>query len=140
MKCREEYSSLLFFNLRRFNSNSIFPQVNNNGLLSFQIPVFQYTPTPFPLNVTGMIAPYWADVDTRLPYFDMLLPGNRTLNETGRVWYREEFTENQLNRAESEIRGAFLDHSTFSPTWLFIVTWDAVGYYPYRLDKVYVQS
>ena len=41
-------------------------QVNNNGVLSFDTPVSQFTPQSFPLGDGRMIvAPYWGDVDTR---------------------------------------------------------------------------
>ena len=39
--------------------------VNNNGNITFSGPVFNFTPTPFPVAARPMIAPYWADVDTR---------------------------------------------------------------------------
>ncbi len=39
--------------------------VNNNGSVTFGQPVGSYTPSPFPLAGTRMIAPFWGDVDTR---------------------------------------------------------------------------
>jgi MYXO-CTERM domain-containing protein len=39
--------------------------VNNNGNISFNGDVFEYTPDPFPVAEQPMIAPYWGDVDTR---------------------------------------------------------------------------
>jgi MYXO-CTERM domain-containing protein len=39
--------------------------VNNNGNITFNGPVFNYTPLPFPIAMQPMIAPYWGDVDTR---------------------------------------------------------------------------
>jgi hypothetical protein len=39
--------------------------INNNGNISFLSPLFSFTPTPFPVASQPMIAPYWADVDTR---------------------------------------------------------------------------
>ncbi|MCB1851591.1 MAG: PEP-CTERM sorting domain-containing protein [Gammaproteobacteria bacterium] len=39
--------------------------VNNNGNISFNSEVGSYTPEPFPISDQPMIAPYWADVDTR---------------------------------------------------------------------------
>ncbi len=38
---------------------------NNNGNITFNAPVGNYTPDPFPIAAQPMIAPYWADVDTR---------------------------------------------------------------------------
>lgn len=39
--------------------------VNNNGNITFAGAQFNYTPTPFPVAMRPMIAPYWGDVDTR---------------------------------------------------------------------------
>lgn len=39
--------------------------INNNGNISFNSPLWNYTPDPFPVSGQPMIAPYWADVDTR---------------------------------------------------------------------------
>ena len=41
--------------------------VNNNGNISFAGAEGTYTPTAFPVASQPMIAPYWADVDTRGP-------------------------------------------------------------------------
>ena len=43
--------------------NSFF--INNNGNVTFNGRVSTYTPHPFPTSNQPMIAPYWADVDTR---------------------------------------------------------------------------
>jgi hypothetical protein len=39
--------------------------VNNNGNVTFNGPVWSYTPVPFPISSQPMIAPFWGDVDTR---------------------------------------------------------------------------
>jgi MYXO-CTERM domain-containing protein len=39
--------------------------VNNNGNVTFAGPWYLWTPDPFPAAGRPMIAPYWADVDTR---------------------------------------------------------------------------
>ena len=98
-----------------------FLQVNNNGDLSFTTRVSSFTPQAFPLSGNlQLIAPYWADVDTR---------------GTGTVWYRETTNPQLLTRARDEIQAAFIDQAGFSPTSLFIATWDHVGYYNQRTDK-----
>ena len=97
-------------------------QVNNNGLLSFDVAVSQFTPDSFPLDDGRMvIAPYWGDVDT---------------TGTGIVWLRETSNATLLDRAASDIRGAFVNQMFFEPTSLFIATWDHVGYYSSRTDLV----
>ena len=39
--------------------------VNNNGNITFNTALSGYTPSPFPVTRQPMIAPWWADVDTR---------------------------------------------------------------------------
>jgi hypothetical protein len=39
--------------------------VNNNGNITFNNPVPTFTPIPFPISNNPMVAPFWADVDTR---------------------------------------------------------------------------
>ena len=109
---------------KNFNTLSTFMQVNNNGVLSFERFVRQFTSDPFPLVDNPelmLIAPYWADVDTR---------------GTGRVWYRQTSDAALLSRARREIRSAFVSQMTFDPTMLFIATWDHVGHYNRRTTLV----
>ena len=98
-------------------------QVNNNGIISFTRSVSKYTPDPFPLESNfELIAPYWSDVDTR---------------GIGEVWYRETANPDLLERAQREISKAFVALEIFTPTYLFISTWDHVGYYNSHTDKVW---
>ena len=98
-------------------------QVNNNGIISFTRAVSTFTPDPFPLeSKLELIAPYWSDVDTR---------------GIGKVWYRETANPDLLERAQREIQKAFAAHGTFTPTYLFISTWDRVGYFDSHTDKVW---
>ena len=68
--------------------------INTNGLLSFEGPQFYhgafagYNPTIFPIRET-VIAPFWADVDTRPP-----TPGALP---HGEMWYRFSEDENTLS-------------------------------------------
>lgn len=39
--------------------------INNNGNVSFSGALWEYTPEQFPVASRPMIAPYWADIDTR---------------------------------------------------------------------------
>lgn len=82
-----------------------------------------------------MVAPFWADVDTRLPFFDFERPDEMNPNEMGNVWFREEFNRQLLMRAQKDIREAYVQQSDFTPSWLFIATWEAVGYYSRHIDK-----
>ncbi len=85
--------------------------LNNNGSVTFAQPTGTYTPSAIS-GGTGnpIIAPFWADVDTRGA------PGNVTPGGTSTganmLWY-------DLNSA----------------THTFTATWDDVGYYSYHVDK-----
>jgi len=96
-------------------------QVNNNGLLSFVRGVSQFTPEAFPLSGNlRVIAPFWADVDTR---------------GTGTVWFRSTNDSGLLARTRDEV-AAFLNQEGFIPSYLFIATWDRVGYFSQNTDRV----
>ena len=95
-------------------------QVNNNGDLSFVAAISSYTSSPFPLSFP-IIAPYWADVDTR---------------GTGRVFYRETTSSTIISKVASHISNAFPSQSPFTATGVVVVTWYYVGYYSSHTDKV----
>ena len=97
-------------------------QINDNGVISFGSRYNVHTPLSFPLNGTSkIIAPYWADVDTR---------------GAGQVFYRQTTDPNLLARATSEIRATFSNSQNVTITDLLIATWDNVGYYYRKSDKV----
>ncbi|HTJ54451.1 MAG TPA: nidogen-like domain-containing protein [Nitrosospira sp.] len=53
------------FTVNFFGHNYSTFWANNNGNITFGGPVPTYTPDPFPVSGQPMIAPFWADVDTR---------------------------------------------------------------------------
>ena len=79
-----------------------------------------YMGLPFPLNYP-IIAPYWADVDTL---------------GTGSVYYRETSNTSIISTVASHVSNAFPSQSPFNATSVVIATWDRVGYYSQRTDKV----
>ncbi|XP_019614681.1 PREDICTED: sushi domain-containing protein 2-like [Branchiostoma belcheri] len=96
-------------------------QVNTNGVISFLVQIWQYTSEPFPLGDSRrLIAPYWADVDTR---------------KGGYVMYRETTESDILQRATLDITAAFPHLPYFRATWVFIATWHNVAYYGSRSSK-----
>jgi autotransporter-associated beta strand protein len=98
--------------------------VNNNGAISFNSGVSTYTGQSFPAaGLPPMIAPFWADVDTR--------PANG-----GSVWYRTATDEATLTAVGDRIHNSFLGSSLFNPTFVQVVTWDKVGYYDQHTDRV----
>ncbi|XP_063799566.1 alpha-tectorin [Pseudophryne corroboree] len=88
--------------------------VNNNGVISFNVLVSQFTPEAFPLSDgRAFIAPFWADVHNGI---------------RGEIYYRETTDRAILKRATKEIRKHFRTLS-FTATWVFLVTWDEVTFY-----------
>ena len=67
-----------------------------------------------------LIAPYWADVDTR---------------KSGKVWFREINDTNTLSRIQLQVEKLNRGNS-FHPEFALIVTWDRVGYYSEHYDLV----
>ena len=100
-------------------------QVNNNGPISFDQGMPGSTPRPFPVPESPpFFSAYWADVDTR--------PDNG-----GHVYYRISTEQALLNRASNEISSLFAQRRRrFTARWLFIVTWEMVGYYNQNTDRV----
>lgn len=90
-------------------------QIYNNGYVSLGTGTTGgYTPRPFPFRARApMIAPYWADVDTRVG--------------SGRVYYKNSVSSAERRRAGSLISAAY--RTSFHPTSLYIVTWYRVGAY-----------
>jgi len=101
---------------RRYSSVIVY----NNGYISVGSGTTGgFTPRPFPRS-GRIIAPYWADVDTR--------------SGSGRVFYRETTSTSLRWRAAREVRRIY--HTSFTPTHLIIATWSGVGYYSRHTDKV----
>ena len=99
-------TGLLLFNV--FGS-----QVNTNGIISFQHPFTEYIPRRFPLNnLLPLIAPFWNDVDIRSP---------------GNIFYRQTNDTTLLQRARDQLQELFPSSGNFTPTTLFIATWDRVA-------------
>ena len=89
-------------------------KVGDNGIISFNNSYNDYTPTPLPTSPNQFIAPFWANVD---------------ISGTGEVYYRQTNDSLLIARATDEIQTAFPMSHNVEITSLFIVTWNAVGYY-----------
>lgn len=99
-----------------FGKNYTNLYVNNNGILTFKDKLDTYKPQPFPSKENrSIIAPFWADVDTE--------------HIGGTVWFRETFEQAFLDKATVELRSYFREQRAFTAKWMFIVTWENVGYY-----------
>ncbi|KAM4544548.1 alpha-tectorin isoform 1-T1 [Odontesthes bonariensis] len=89
--------------------------VNNNGVISFNVQVSQFTPEAFPLSDSrSFIAPLWADVHNGI---------------RGDVYYRETTEPEILERATRDVQKHFKNIPTFKATWAFIATWHQVTFY-----------
>jgi len=86
-------------------------QVNTNGDISFRSPFTSFTPRPFPLAFLPLIALYWTDFDSR---------------RGGTISYRQTSNSTLLQRVRSQIQESFPSAGNFTPTDLFIATWDQV--------------
>ena len=89
--------------------------MNNNGYISFGLEWSWRTPAAFPFPTYPVVATYQADVDTRA-------------NGSGSVWYRTTCTQNAALLAKATTDISSLTGTTVNPQWLFIATWDHVGY------------
>ncbi|XP_056187494.1 sushi, nidogen and EGF-like domain-containing protein 1 [Falco biarmicus] len=97
--------------------------VNNNGVVSFGTGVPEFTPEPFPLpGHRPFVAPYWADVDTRLG---------------GDVFYRQSQEPELLARLTRDLTPAVTSSDpTPKPTWAFVATWYRVSFFGAASKKV----
>lgn len=90
-------------------------QVNNNGYVTFDISLREWTARAFPIvGSHRIIAPFWTDIST--------LKG-------GSLWYRTTTNLSILQKGTNEIRTVFPRFVTFSATWMMIVTWEEVAAY-----------
>ena len=97
-------------------------QISENGVIRFGSRNYAGTPISFSLiGGIQLIAPYWADVDTR---------------GSGTIFYRQTNDPSLLARATSEIRAAFPESINITIQNLLIATWYRVGYYYQGSDKV----
>ena len=87
-------------------------QVNTNGILSFRSQYLQYFPEMFPSTGLPLIAPFWNDVNIR---------------RFGNISYRITSNATLLQRARDQLQELFPSSGNFTPTTLFIATWDRVA-------------
>ena len=68
------------FSMNFFGNSYTALYVNNNGNVTFDFPQSEYSPKTLPGLGTEIIAPFWADVDTRNPASDVVTYGTNTVN------------------------------------------------------------
>jgi hypothetical protein len=89
--------------------------VNNNGNITFESGQSTFTPFEITADTPPIIAPFFADVDTRPPPDEDNVDFN---DNNGRVWY-----------------GVALHAPRFGGRNVFCVTWEDVGYFTRGADK-----
>ena len=94
--------------------------MSTNGAISPGEEVVHFNPGPFPV-ADELIAPFWADVDTRA---------------AGMVWYRLSTTTADINFARNYIEMGFPLQPLFTPLNVLVATWEGVGYYERRSNLV----
>ncbi len=72
--------------------------VNNNGNISFGSPLSAYTPIKFPASTLPVIAPYWADVDTRGATNGAVYVGAANANAVTVTWNNVGYYNQQTNK------------------------------------------
>ena len=95
--------------------------MNNNGNLSPGEFFSEFLPQMFPLDSSTIIAVFWADSDTRP-------------DGSGEVWYRASTTTTLVQKAKSDIKKAY--PSVSDVEYIFIATWNSIGYYNSKTNKV----
>ena len=74
-----------------------------------------FVPNAFPFSSTPIVAPFWADSDTRV---------------NGNVWYGERTDDvSLLVRAQEDVQRFFSSQYNFEPNFLFVATWDSVPHF-----------
>ncbi|XP_014255919.1 nidogen-1 isoform X1 [Cimex lectularius] len=95
--------------------------IDNNGLVSFAATDPEYQNLLFPLPLPA-IAPFYSNVDT---------------TGSGKVYARETTDQRLLDRSAHTIRQLYPNlPAEFDPKSMVVVTWDSVGYYNNKWDKV----
>ena len=94
-------------------------QVNENGLISFLTEISTFYNVQFPMDYP-VIAPFYADIDTR---------------GIGQVYWRASQQMEDRDRAANLV-SQYYSEADFRPREVVVVSWDQVGYFDMKTDKV----
>ena len=100
-------------------SNCFHSQIYPNGFLSFNY-YWYWSSQTLSLSDVPLIAPFWVG------FFIM---------NSGRILYRQTNDTTLLQRARDQLQELFPSSGNFTPTTLFIATWERVAEYE-RVSKV----
>jgi hypothetical protein len=68
------------FNINFLSNSESALYINNNGNVTFNGSIYNYTPQPLSSEGAPIIAPFWADVDTRNPASELVTYGTNVVN------------------------------------------------------------
>jgi hypothetical protein len=114
--------------LRFFTTTHTSLYVNTNGNITFSAPVPGYTPEAFPVAEQPMIAPFWADVDTRTRRGGFFAPCRGPGDGEAVIAPACD------NPTENGIWWHFRPASGATPARA-VITWDRVGHYQCQVDR-----
>lgn len=97
--------------------------INTNGILTFITEFPEYLNQPFPLEYPS-IAPFFSNVDTS------------GANESTIISLFKSQSPEKIQKVNNLIRSIFPDEYDFEATTLYIATWENVGYYNGKTDKL----
>lgn len=97
--------------------------INTNGILTFINEFSEYLNQPFPLEYIS-IAPFYSNIDTS---------GS---NDSTTISLFKSQNADKLEKANNLVRSVFSDEFDFEATTLYIATWENVGYYNGKTDKL----
>ena len=89
------------FNINFYGNTYSNFYVNNNGNITFQSPLSTYTPSAFPGAPQPLIAPWWADVDTRNFSSDVVYYVAPNPNSLVVTWPNVGYYNTQANKLNS---------------------------------------
>jgi hypothetical protein len=105
------------FLINYFGSSNATLYVNNNGNVTFANPQSTYTPSALNSLKSGIIAPYWADVDTRDPASDVVKYGTNMVDghaAFGADWVNVGYYNSQADKLLS-CQLVIIDRSHIAP-------------------------
>ncbi|XP_055916936.1 nidogen [Eupeodes corollae] len=97
--------------------------INTNGILTFLTEFPEYLNQPFPLEYPS-IAPFFSNVDTS------------GANDSTTISLFKSQNPEKLQKTNGLIRSVIPEEYDFEATTLFVATWEKVGYYDGKTDKL----
>lgn len=103
------------------NNPFLLLQITADGIIGIGNDRPDNIPESFPKR-DPVIAPLWGDSDTTAEY--------------GTVIFHQNNDPVSLDKAQQSIRAAFPGHSSFTPSYTYIITWRCLGYNSRNTDLV----